>query len=143
MMKAKFLAGWTACGIAALTGLLIVAIYWCGAECASAQTSASGHAANLDEIVKLTKAQMTDDVILNFIKGSGNQYNLSADDLVYLKSQGVSQPVISALLQTPPMTLNNRPPQLHPLNLPLIPNHRHLRTSRRRPLQRRQEAFWA
>ena len=42
---------------------------------------------------------MSDDVILAYIKNSGASYNLSADDILYLNNQGVSQPVISALLQ--------------------------------------------
>ncbi len=42
---------------------------------------------------------MTDDVIVAYIHNSGTSYNLSADDMLYLNSQGVSQPVISALLQ--------------------------------------------
>jgi hypothetical protein len=42
---------------------------------------------------------MGDDVILAYIRNSGASYNLSADDILYLNTQGVSQPVISALLQ--------------------------------------------
>src|SRR5208283_5726826 len=34
------------------------------------------------------------------IKSTGKSYKLSADDIIYLKSQGISQGVISALLQT-------------------------------------------
>ena len=42
---------------------------------------------------------MSDDVILSFVKGSGKTYTLSADDMVYLNSQGVSQAVLSVLMQ--------------------------------------------
>ena len=42
---------------------------------------------------------MGDDVILAYIKNSGASYNLSADDILYLNTQGVSKPVLSALLQ--------------------------------------------
>lgn len=78
-----------------------------GLWAASAQTSASNLSANLQEIVKFTQAHMSDDVILAYIKSSGKSYTLSADDMLYLNSQGVSQPVISALLNakgiaTPP-----------------------------------------
>jgi hypothetical protein len=54
------------------------------------------------DVLKLSNAQMGDDAIVAFVKNSGKTYYLSADDLVYLKSQGVSQPVITALLQAAP-----------------------------------------
>ena len=57
---------------------------------------------DLQEIVKFTQAHMTDDVIVSFIKNSGKTYSLSADDMLYLNSQGVSQPVLSALLAAKP-----------------------------------------
>jgi hypothetical protein len=53
---------------------------------------------DLQEIVRLTQAHMSDDVIINYIKGSGKAYPKSADALLYLGNQGVSQPVLAALL---------------------------------------------
>lgn len=64
-----------------------------------AQTAPANLSPDLQEIVKFAQAHMSDDVILAYIKNSGKSYNLSADDLLYLNSQGVSQPVISALLK--------------------------------------------
>ena len=102
-MKSNSFFGRTACGVAVL-GLAVGTGCWSGINTALAQTQYSQSTVTvspgLDEIVKLSRAQMTDDVIINFIKNSGTQYNLTADDLVYLKTQGVSQPVISTLLQT-------------------------------------------
>ncbi len=75
---------------------------WAGLMTATvghAQTTAANLSPDLQEIVKFSQAHMTDDVILAYIKNSGKSYNLSADDMLYLNSQGVSQPVISALLQ--------------------------------------------
>ncbi len=77
----------------------------------------------LKQVVKLSQAQMTDDVIVNYIKGSGATYNLSVDDILYLKSQGVSQPVIAALQQTAPAApisppVNNPPPNAPPASPP-------------------------
>jgi hypothetical protein len=74
--------------------------------CALLATSQVSHAQpanlspDLQEIVKFAQAHMTDDVILTYIKNSGKSYNLSGDDMLYLSSQGVSQAVIDALLQT-------------------------------------------
>ena len=72
---------------------------WTG-QISQAQTSAANLSPDLQEIVKFAQAHMTDDVILTYIKNSGKVYRLSGDDMIYLSSQGVSQPVISALLQT-------------------------------------------
>src|ERR1035438_9602069 len=71
-------------------------ICWNGGNTCQAQTPAS-LSPGLQEVLKLTKAQMGDDVIVNYVKSSGKSYELSADDLIYLNSQGVSQGVISAL----------------------------------------------
>jgi hypothetical protein len=57
---------------------------------------------NLQEIVRLTQAHMADDVIVSYIKGSGKTYTLSADALLYLDRQGVSQTVLNAMLGNPP-----------------------------------------
>jgi hypothetical protein len=65
-----------------------------------AQTTPANLSPDLQEIVKFAQAHMTDDVILAYIKNSGKSYYLSGDDMIYLGSQGVSQTVISALLQT-------------------------------------------
>jgi hypothetical protein len=66
----------------------------------NAQTTPANLSPDLLEVVKLSQAKMADDVILNYIKNSGKVYNLSADDMLYLNSQGVSQPVVNALLQS-------------------------------------------
>jgi hypothetical protein len=43
---------------------------------------------------------MSDDIIKTFIANSGKAFHLSADDIIYLNSQGVSAGVISALQAT-------------------------------------------
>jgi len=43
---------------------------------------------------------MSDDVEFGLRQNSGASYNLSADDILYLNGPGVSQPVITALLQS-------------------------------------------
>jgi hypothetical protein len=65
-----------------------------------AQASASGLSPDLQEVVRLSQAKMTDDVIKNYITSTGKSYRLSADDLIYLNSQGVSSGVISVLQAT-------------------------------------------
>lgn len=84
-----------------LSGLAVVVIgclCWNGGTTGRAQSAPANQSPQVQEVVKLTQAKMSDDVILQYIKNSGASYNLSADDILYLNSQGVSQAVISALL---------------------------------------------
>jgi hypothetical protein len=86
--------------LTALAILVIGWLCWNAATLGHAQPAPATQSPQLQEVVKLTQAKMSDDVIMSYIKNSGAAYNLSADDILYLNSQGVTQPVISALLQT-------------------------------------------
>ncbi len=93
--------------------LVFVLIGWLCFQCAStshAQSAPADLSPGLQEVIKLTKAHMTDDVILAYIRNSAAGYNLSANDILYLNGQGVSQPVISALLQAKPAAQPSAPP---------------------------------
>jgi hypothetical protein len=85
--------------LSALAVLVIGWLCWNGGTLGQAQSAPANQSPQLQEIVKLTQAKMGDDVILAYIKNSGASYNLSADDILYLNTQGVSKPVLSALLQ--------------------------------------------
>ena len=50
------------------------------------------------DILKLSRAQVGEEVTLNFIHNSGTIYNLAPNDIVYLHNEGVSDRVISAML---------------------------------------------
>ncbi len=95
-----------------MVALVCTAIGWMcwsvGNTC-NAQTPPSSLSPDLQEVVKLSQQKMSDDVITNYIRNSGKSYNLSADDIIHLSSQGVSQGVISAL-QTAPSANPNPPP---------------------------------
>jgi hypothetical protein len=65
---------------------------------------------NLQEIVKFSQAHMSDDVIITYIKTSGKTYPTGADALLYLNSQGVSQPVLAALMGAPAPAAAPAPP---------------------------------
>jgi hypothetical protein len=83
----------------ALAGMAIGWMCWNVGDTCNAQTAPANLTPGLQEVLKLTKAQMGDDVIVSYVNNSGTAFNLSADDLVYLKGQGVSQTVIAAMLQ--------------------------------------------
>ena len=107
-MKTNVFSEWK---LKVLSGLAILAIgclCWNGGTTGQAQTAATQNP-QLQEVVKLTQAKMSDDVILSYVKNSGASYNLSADDILYLNGQGVSQPVISALLQSKSATPSPAP----------------------------------
>jgi len=52
----------------------------------------------VEDVLKLSRAQVSEDVTLNFIHNSGTIYNLSPNDIVYLRNQGVSDRVVNTML---------------------------------------------
>jgi hypothetical protein len=52
----------------------------------------------VEDVLKLSRAQVSEDVTLSFIRNSGTIYNLAPKDIVYLKNEGVSDRVIGAML---------------------------------------------
>lgn len=54
----------------------------------------------LVDIVRLAKSGLSEDLIVNTIKASNETYDLSANDLVYLKENGVNDVIIEALMAT-------------------------------------------
>ncbi|HTV40088.1 MAG TPA: DUF6600 domain-containing protein [Candidatus Sulfotelmatobacter sp.] len=65
-----------------------------------AQSAPADLSPDVQEVLTLSRQHMDDSVITNYISSTGKSYKLSADDIIYLNSQGVSQAVISALLAT-------------------------------------------
>jgi hypothetical protein len=91
----------------------VVATMWTatGTFCA-AQTSSTNPpvlSPDLQEVVTLSHEQMGDEVITNYVKSTGKSYQLTADQIIYLKNQGVSSTVLSALIQTASMGGNPAP----------------------------------
>jgi hypothetical protein len=52
----------------------------------------------VSDVLKLSKAQISEDIIVNFVQNSGTVYNLQPRDIVYLHEQGVSDRVINAMI---------------------------------------------
>src|SRR5258708_827286 len=44
----------------------------------------------VDDVLKLSRAQIGEQIILNYVQSSGTVYNLASKDIVYLKTRGVS-----------------------------------------------------
>jgi hypothetical protein len=52
----------------------------------------------VEDVLKLSRAQVSEDVTLNYIRNSGTIYNLAPNDIVYLRNQGVSDRVINTMI---------------------------------------------
>ena len=63
--------------------------------------SAPQLAYGVPQILQLVQAKVNDDTIIAYIKNSGNSYGLNADQIIYLRQQGVSDAVISTMLNQP------------------------------------------
>jgi hypothetical protein len=53
------------------------------------------------QILRLAQANVSDDTIMAYIKSSGNSYGLDANQIIYLRQQGISSVVITAMLNQP------------------------------------------
>lgn len=84
------------------------------------------------EVVRLAEAGTSDDVILAYIQNSTTAFDLSADQILYLRDVGVSSPVITGMLsrdnvlrtQSPPPAaapVAVQPPEPAPVAAPLVP----------------------
>jgi hypothetical protein len=53
------------------------------------------------QILQLARANVGEATIIAFVKNSGNSYGLNADQIIYLRQQGVSDAVITTMLDQP------------------------------------------
>jgi hypothetical protein len=70
---------------------------------------------NVAEVLKLTSARVGDEIVVAFVGSSKHTYVLGANEIVYLREQGVSDRVITAMLeqhkQAPETWTASTPPQ--------------------------------
>ena len=52
----------------------------------------------VDDVLKLSRAKLTEEVVISFIENSGNTYSLRPQDIVFLRDEGVSDRVITVML---------------------------------------------
>ncbi|HXR08352.1 MAG TPA: DUF6600 domain-containing protein [Candidatus Acidoferrum sp.] len=72
-------------------------------------TLPSDLSAGLAEIIKMAQAHIPDDTILAFIQNSGENYNPSADEILYLNDLGLSDRVVAALVKKPEAVVADNP----------------------------------
>lgn len=61
------------------------------------------------QILRLAQAKVGDETIIAYIKNSGNSYALTADQIIYLRQQGVSEAVLNVMLVQPPSAVAAAP----------------------------------
>jgi len=71
------------------------------APTAPAAAPAPALAYGVSQILQLSQAKVDDGIIISYIKSSGNSYGLNADQIIYLRQQGISTGVINAMLSQP------------------------------------------
>jgi hypothetical protein len=55
----------------------------------------------VSQIVELAQAKVGDDTIIAYIRNTGNSYGLDVNQIIYLRQQGVSDAVITTMLNQP------------------------------------------
>lgn len=66
-----------------------------------AQNSAPLLSYGVPQVLQLAQAKVSDATIIAYIRNSGNSYNLTADQIIYLRQQGVSDDVLNVMLTQP------------------------------------------
>jgi hypothetical protein len=89
-----------------LTAALVLAARTVPAQNTTNATASAGQTAPLlsygvNQIIQLSQAKVADATIINYIQNSGSSYGLDANQIVYLKQQGVSDTIINIMLNQP------------------------------------------
>jgi hypothetical protein len=77
---------------------------------AQAVQAQAARALPLNQVVQLAQSGQSDDVIINQIYTTGSIYQLTPNDLTYLKQQGVSDRVMMYMQSRSPATVGVAPP---------------------------------
>ena len=80
----------------------------------------------VSQIIQLSKAKVSDDTIVSYVRNSGSSYGMDASQIIYLKQQSVSDTVINTMLNQP------RPPRRQPRRNRRV-HRRHQHGDRGRP----------
>ena len=84
-----------------VAAVMILAAGQAGAQTATSTTSPPALSYGVNDVVQLSKANVGDTTIINYIQNSGSGYGLDASQIIYLKQQGVSDAVLTAMLNQP------------------------------------------
>ena len=105
MKNIKFQTSFLA--VAAATGLAFSTLTAAAQDSAAPAAPAASQPAPVDlsygasQIVQLAHAKVSDDTIISYIRNSANSYALDANQIIYLRQQGVSDAVVNVMLNQP------------------------------------------
>jgi hypothetical protein len=90
----------------------------------SPTNSAPPLAYGVPQILQLEQAKVTDDIIIAYIHNSTTSYGLDADQIIYLRQQGISDKVLTAMLTQPkpgsvPTPTTPAPAEPYPMQTPI------------------------
>ena len=99
----KALAGLACAGLVLSASVALAQNYstTTGAQPAAVNTSGSQMVYGVPQIIRLSQAKVSDDTIIAYVKNSGLSYSLDADQIINLRQQGVSDAVITTMLNQP------------------------------------------
>jgi hypothetical protein len=100
----------------AFTLTLYVLLLGASVSSAAPQSPPNGVPLSLEQVLKLSQAGVSEDLIITAIKKNGKPFDLSSDEILELKKSGISDTVIEFLLDpshpyTPPAPKPPEPPQ--------------------------------
>jgi hypothetical protein len=80
----------------------------------AAQTAPVQLSYGVSHIIQLSRAKVSENTIVNYIRNSGSSYGMDANQIVYLKQQGVSDTVINTMLNQPRQVAQAAPQPAYP-----------------------------
>src|SRR5215469_3111800 len=116
------------CLLVVSTARRALTIFFVGLACIQyvatcpAQSTTPSLPPGVQDVVKLVKAGLNEDVVMAQIKHVAASYNLSADQIIYLHEQGVSQNEIAALMGTAAPTSSASLVPVTPPSAPTTPS---------------------
>lgn len=85
----------------ALTGGLAVLTWQASAQDGADTIAAPQLPYEATQVLQLEQAKVSDDTVIAYIENSGSSYHLEAGQILYLRHQGVSDAVLTAMLTQP------------------------------------------
>jgi hypothetical protein len=82
----------------------------------SPATTAPQLSYGVSQIMQLAQAKVSDATIIAYIQNSGNSYGLDANQIIYLRQQGISDNVINVMLNQPKIASTTAQPAAQPDN---------------------------
>jgi hypothetical protein len=87
--------------------LLLLSLAVLAAQSVRAQSGSGQEVLTNESIIKMVKAEVGENVILQMIDSHPGNYNMTADGVVQLKQQGVPENIISAMMVKGPASSNS------------------------------------